>query len=42
MVKAQNDISVSRNIILDTKQKETIHSSNMYSFKIYYTSVQDM
>lgn len=43
MVKAQNDISVSKSIILDlTKQKETIHSSNMYGFKIYYTSVQDM
>ena len=43
MVKAQNDISVSKSIILDlTKKKETIRSSNMYGFKIYYTSVQDM
>ena len=42
MVKAQNDISVSKSIILDLTKQETIHSSNMYGFKIYYTSVQDM
>ena len=43
MVKAQNDISVSKKYYFRPyKTKETIHSSNMYGFKIYYTSVQDM